>query len=91
MKELELLKEDYNKRQKIKNEKLKPLKNIFRSCNHCEFRERDLPLDNCLVKNRNILAFEVINSSLLILRIGNSSNNNFQPFFLQICFFCKFC
>ena len=60
MKELELLKEDYNKRQEIKNEKLKPLKNIFRSCNYCEFIERDLPTDNCLVKNRNILAFEVL-------------------------------
>ena len=46
MKELKLLKEDYNKRQEIKNEKLKPLKSIFRSCNYCEFIERDLPMDN---------------------------------------------
>lgn len=60
MKELELLREDYNKRQEIKNEKLKPLKNIFRNCNNCKFMERAVLSDNCLVKNRNILAFEAL-------------------------------
>ena len=60
MKELDILKSDYYKRQKNKNEKLKPLKNVFRSCNYCKFVDKDWDTDICLVKNRNTLAFEAL-------------------------------
>ena len=60
MEELEILKSDYDKRQEVKENKIKPLKKIFRSCNYCEFVHKNLPMDNCLVKSRSILAFEVL-------------------------------